>query len=235
MSEQSRQGDIPQESAYAKRIGKLSQILWEDQKFPIGECLKFEDLYLLDDLSIQLLLREMYSQTLLEALCGASPRMREKFFKNMSTAAAIMCRKDVEVMEDSFSSEVTTAAQDEILAIDRRINKNRIEEANRYRQLMEGKIEPEYPADQNSNIEFEVLLELEDRDIHSLLRQIDSELLIVALTGASRDLREKIFRNMSPRGAEMLREDLEMKGPVGVFQVAEAQDKILAVMYRGVI
>ncbi|MBU1775580.1 MAG: flagellar motor switch protein FliG, partial [Gammaproteobacteria bacterium] len=61
---------------------------------------------------------------------------------------------------------------------------------------------------------FEDLLEMEDRGIQLVLREVQSESLIVALKGASEELREKIFKNMSQRAAEMLREDLEAKGPV---------------------
>ncbi|MEO6929195.1 MAG: flagellar motor switch protein FliG, partial [Casimicrobiaceae bacterium] len=63
---------------------------------------------------------------------------------------------------------------------------------------------------------FENLLDLDDRGVQSLLREVQSEALIVALKGASETLREKIFKNMSQRAAEMLRDDLDAKGPVRI-------------------
>jgi len=60
---------------------------------------------------------------------------------------------------------------------------------------------------------FDNLIDIDDRGIQMILREIQSESLIVALKGASEEIREKIFKNMSQRASEMLREDLEAKGP----------------------
>jgi len=74
---------------------------------------------------------------------------------------------------------------------------------------------------------FENLLDIDDRSIQLLLREVQSESLIIALKGTSEDLREKIFKNMSQRAAEMLRDDLEAKGPVRVSEVEAEQKEIL--------
>jgi len=79
---------------------------------------------------------------------------------------------------------------------------------------------------------FENLNALDDRAIQTLLREVQSESLIVALKGAELDLREKIFKNMSSRAAEMLREDLEAKGPVRVSEVEAEQREILKIVRR---
>jgi flagellar motor switch protein FliG len=79
---------------------------------------------------------------------------------------------------------------------------------------------------------FENLLDVDDRGIQSLLREIQSESLIVALKGASEELREKVFKNMSQRAAEMLRDDLEAKGPVRVSEVESEQKEILKIVRR---
>jgi flagellar motor switch protein FliG len=79
---------------------------------------------------------------------------------------------------------------------------------------------------------FENLLQLDDRAIQTLLREVQSESLIVALKGADQQLREKIFKNMSSRAAEMLREDLEAKGPVRVSEVEAEQREILKIVRR---
>ncbi len=79
---------------------------------------------------------------------------------------------------------------------------------------------------------FENLLEVEDRSIQLILREIQSESLIVALKGASEELREKIFKNMSQRAGDALREDLSGKGPVKVSEVEAEQKEILRTVQR---
>ncbi|VVE03619.1 flagellar motor switch protein FliG [Pandoraea anhela] len=79
---------------------------------------------------------------------------------------------------------------------------------------------------------FENLLEVEDRSIQVLLKEIESESLIIALKGAPAELREKFFKNMSARAAELLREDLESRGPVRVSEVEAEQKKVLQVVRR---
>lgn len=79
---------------------------------------------------------------------------------------------------------------------------------------------------------FENLLEVDDRGIQALLREVQSESLIVALRGSPETLREKIFKNMSQRAAEMLRDDLEAKGPVRIAEVEAEQKAILQIVRR---
>jgi len=79
---------------------------------------------------------------------------------------------------------------------------------------------------------FENLMDVDDRGIQLLLREIQSDSLILALKGAPPELREKIFKNMSQRAAEMLREDLESKGPVRLSEVEAEQKEILKVARR---
>lgn len=79
---------------------------------------------------------------------------------------------------------------------------------------------------------FESLLEVEDRGIQTLLREVSSETLMVALRGADEMVKEKILRNMSKRAAEMLRDDLEVMPPVRLSEVEAAQKEILATAKR---
>ncbi len=79
---------------------------------------------------------------------------------------------------------------------------------------------------------FDNLIEIEDRGIQLILREVQSESLIVALKGASEELREKILKNMSTRAAETLREDLEGKGPVRLSEVEGEQKEILKLVRR---
>ena len=79
---------------------------------------------------------------------------------------------------------------------------------------------------------FDNIIDIDDRGIQVLLREVQSESLIVALKGASQELREKIFKNMSQRAAEMMREDLESKGPVRLSEVEAQQKEILQIVRR---
>lgn len=79
---------------------------------------------------------------------------------------------------------------------------------------------------------FENIIDIEDRGIQTMLREVQSESLIVALKGASQELRDKIFKNMSQRAAEMMRDDLESKGPVRLSEVEAQQKEILQVVRR---
>ncbi len=79
---------------------------------------------------------------------------------------------------------------------------------------------------------FDNLVDVDDQGIQALLREVSSDTLIIALKGADEAIREKIFKNMSKRAAEMLRDDLEAKGPVRVSEVEAAQKEILAIARR---
>jgi flagellar motor switch protein FliG len=79
---------------------------------------------------------------------------------------------------------------------------------------------------------FENILDIDDRGIQVILREVQSESLIVALKGASVEMREKVFKNMSQRAAEMMREDLESKGPVRLSEVETQQKEILQIVRR---
>lgn len=79
---------------------------------------------------------------------------------------------------------------------------------------------------------FDNILDIEDRGIQTILREVQSEALIIALKGSGAELREKIFKNMSQRAADMLREDLDAKGPVRLSEVEARQKEILAIVRR---
>ena len=76
---------------------------------------------------------------------------------------------------------------------------------------------------------FDNLITIDDRSMQELLRQVAAEKLLLALKGADDELKDKIFKNMSQRAAEMLRDDLEAKGPVRLSEVEGAQKEILQI------
>ena len=79
---------------------------------------------------------------------------------------------------------------------------------------------------------FDDLNKLDDKGFQALLKEVQSESLIIALKGAAPELRERVFRNMSSRAAEMLREDLDSRGPVRVSEVEAEQKEMLKIVRR---
>lgn len=79
---------------------------------------------------------------------------------------------------------------------------------------------------------FEDLINLEDRSIQRILREVDSKKLALALKTVNENLKEKVFANMSQRAGEMLREDMEFLGPVRLKDVEEAQQEIVNAVRR---
>ncbi len=79
---------------------------------------------------------------------------------------------------------------------------------------------------------FDDLVDVDDRGMQALLREVSTELLVVALKGADPQVQDKVFRNMSKRASEILRDDLEAKGPVKVSEVEGAQKEILNIARR---
>ncbi|WP_089677095.1 flagellar motor switch protein FliG [Halomonas shengliensis] len=79
---------------------------------------------------------------------------------------------------------------------------------------------------------FENLIDLDDRSIQIILKEIDTNSLVVALKGAPEALMDKFMRNMSQRAADLMREDMEARGPIRVSQVEAEQKTILQVVRR---
>ena len=79
---------------------------------------------------------------------------------------------------------------------------------------------------------FDDLINVDDRGIRTLLKEVRNEDLTVALKTASDDLKDKILGNVSERAAAMIQEDLEVMGPVRLSEVEESQQKIIQVARR---
>lgn len=79
---------------------------------------------------------------------------------------------------------------------------------------------------------FEDILTLDNRSIQRFLREVDNNLLAVALKGATEEVQKVIYSNMSKRLAEMIREDIEYMGPVRLKDVEEAQQKIVNIIRK---
>jgi len=79
---------------------------------------------------------------------------------------------------------------------------------------------------------FDDLMLVDDRGIQALLKEVQSESLVVALKGAKPELRDRILKNMSTRAAETLREELDGRGPVRVAEVEAEQKELLKIVRR---
>jgi flagellar motor switch protein FliG len=79
---------------------------------------------------------------------------------------------------------------------------------------------------------FDNLLKIDDRGMQAILRDVQADTLATALKGADEEISEKIYKNMSKRAAEILRDDISSKGPVRLSEVEQAQKEVLAVALR---
>lgn len=139
-----------------------------------------------------------------------------------------------EILESQLSGK-NTAKSSMIGGIQTAANILNFMEGSRESSIMEGV--KQVDEDLSERIQelmfvFANLVDVDDRGIQTLLREVTTESLVLALKGAEEELRDKIFKNMSKRAAEMLREDLETKGPVRISDVETAQKEILAVARR---
>jgi flagellar motor switch protein FliG len=74
---------------------------------------------------------------------------------------------------------------------------------------------------------FEDLFEIDDRSFQILLRGVDQKMLVSALKGAAPGLQDKVLRNLSQRAAQMLREEIEARGPMRQAEIEAARKEIL--------
>jgi flagellar motor switch protein FliG len=79
---------------------------------------------------------------------------------------------------------------------------------------------------------FDDLIKIDDKAMQTVLMEVQSESLVIALKGAAPELRERVFKNMSNRAAENLREELESRGPVRVSEVEAEQKELLKIVRR---
>ncbi len=129
------------------------------------------------------------------------------------------------VVDDYTSAGGIDAAVDVLNMVDRATEKTIIDSLEEQ--------EPELAEEIRKRMfVFEDIITLDDRAIQKILREIDSKDLALALKTASEEVASRIYRNMSKRAAEMLKEDIDYLGPVRLRDVEETQQKIVAVIRR---
>jgi flagellar motor switch protein FliG len=79
---------------------------------------------------------------------------------------------------------------------------------------------------------FDNLIDVDDRGIQSILREVQQDVLMKAIKGTDEGLKDKILKNMSKRAAEMLQDDLDAMGPIRISEVEAAQKEILSIARR---
>ncbi|EEG76528.1 flagellar motor switch protein FliG [Dethiobacter alkaliphilus] len=79
---------------------------------------------------------------------------------------------------------------------------------------------------------FEDIISLDDASIQRIIREVDQKDLALALKGSSDEVRERVFKNVSKRAAEMLREDIDFMGPVRLREVEEGQQRIVSIIRK---
>ncbi len=139
-----------------------------------------------------------------------------------------------DILEQQFAGHAKSQARSmggrriaaEILnSLDKKLEADVLEKLNEENEQLTGEIK-------DLMFVFENLLNVDDRGIQVILREVDTDKLITALKGASEELKAKIFGNMSKRAAELLADDLDAKGPVRVSEVEEAQREILTLAHK---
>jgi flagellar motor switch protein FliG len=135
-----------------------------------------------------------------------------------------------DIMEKQFAGKSTgktsslggaKAAADIVNFLDASVESAVMEQISRADEALGGKI-------QDLIFVFDNLIDIDDRGMQELLRNVQSDRLLIAMKGADDELKQKIFKNMSQRAAEMLKDDLEAKGPVKLSEVEGAQKEILS-------
>jgi len=210
----------------------------------------FENLIELHDRSIQLTLREIQSDTLVEALLPASMALRNKILRNLSSAAAQMLAEDIEA-RGPVPVATMQAAQQEIIGIALQKFSREIEPYIEGRSAFQSiyyrlenlsanerhfvsaaltQIEAETAAE--GEMVFDDLESLDEAGLKCLLDQVPHAWLVDALKSCSDGLRQKLLLNLPPDRAAALQEVLDLNGQAPILRCAAAQEKIIYAAYR---
>ncbi|MCC5810644.1 MAG: flagellar motor switch protein FliG [Ectothiorhodospiraceae bacterium] len=209
----------------------LEQLKWLDGK-TVAEMLRLEHPQI-----IAIVLAYLDSDHAAEVLAELPERTRHDILMRVATLGGIQpaaLQELDEIMERQFSGKQRIksssigglqAAANILNYLDSSVESPLMEHVAETDQELSEKI-------QDLMFTFADLNDVDDRSIQALLREISSELLVLALKGADDSLKDKFLKNLSRRAAEMLQDDLEARGPVRVSEVEQAQKEILSVAKR---
>ncbi|MGC8871560.1 MAG: flagellar motor switch protein FliG [Caldimicrobium sp.] len=225
--------------------GDKGKQLYEEIKREVGPE-TFKKLKKLDPKTIANFLANEHPQTIAIILVHLEPDLSgqvlqllpEKIRSEVLLRIALLDKVDPEIVK-----EISDALEEELKAVGGALGK-KIGGAEKAAEILSHagrdledeiltEIEDENPAlaeeIRKYLFTFEDFLKVDDFAIQTILREISTDDLKLALKGASPELREKFFRNMSKRAADLLREELEMMGPVRITEVEKAQMNIIRV------
>ena len=231
-----------------KAYGEKGKQIWEEIKKEIGPE-TFKKLKKLDPKTVANFLRNEHPQTIAIVLVHLDPEqsgqilqfLPEKIRAEVLLRIALLDKVDPEIVQ-----EISNALEEELQAVGGVLGRKLggTEKAAEILTHAGRDLEDEILSDieeENPNLAeeirkylftFEDFLQVDDLAIQTILREISTDDLRLALKGASEEVREKFLRNMSERAATLLREDLEVMGPVRVSEVEKAQQNIIKVAKR---
>ncbi len=206
----------------------LEALKWMDTR-AIAEMVRFEHPQI-----IAIILAYLESDQSAEVIAQLPENMRGEVLLRIATLDGIQpsaLRELDQIMEKQFAgnNQARTSAlggpkcaADIVNLLEPRIETVVMEEIKKADEVLGSKI-------QDLIFVFDNLVEVDDRGMQEILRQVPSDKLLLALKAANDELKEKVFKNMSQRAAEMLKDDLSSRGPVKLSEVEGAQKEILTV------
>lgn len=195
------------------------------------------------------ILRNEHPQTLALIIGHLHPDQGAELLQNLPAgvrAEVLMRLAKLEAVAEDMLMEVDKVLQSQLIAMGGKEGKkvggvaavaeilNAVDRATEEEVLSEIEEESAQMAEDIRNLMFvfEDIKALDDRSVRELLKEISNEDLTTALKGASDELKEKFFKNLSERAASMIREDLEIMGPVKLTEVEAAQQNIVKTVRR---
>ncbi|EFL50167.1 flagellar motor switch protein FliG [Solidesulfovibrio fructosivorans JJ]] len=195
------------------------------------------------------ILRNEHPQTLALILGHLHPDQAAELLQNLPSgvrAEVLMRLSKLEAVAEDMLLEVDKVLQNQLIAMGGKEGKkvggitsvaeilNAVDRATEEEVLSEIEEESAQMAEDIRNLMFvfEDIKGLDDRAIRELLKEVSNEELTQALKGASEDLRDKFFKNLSERAATMIQEDLEIMGPIRLAEVESAQQNVVKTVRR---
>lgn len=209
----------------------LEQLKWMDPR-SISDLIRLEHPQI-----VAIVLSYLDSDQAAEALGYLSPRSRPDILMRIATLEGVqpaaLQELDV-IMEKQLSgnSGVKSASMGGIQTAANILN---LMEGSISAELIENVLETDDEVGQkiqDKMFVFDNLIDVDDRGIQGLLKEVSTDILMLALRAAENELKEKIFANMSKRAAEMLRDDLEAAAPAKLSDVEGAQKEVLVIARR---
>jgi flagellar motor switch protein FliG len=206
----------------------LEQLKWMDSR-AISEMVRFEHPQI-----VAIILAYLEADQSAEVISQLPENVRAEVLLRIATLDGIQpaaLRELDQIMERQFAGNSQArssalggakCAADIVNMLEPRIESAVMEEINKVDEVLGAQI-------QDLIFVFDNLVDVDDRGMQELLRQVPSDKLLLALKAADERLKEKIFKNMSQRAAEMLKDDLASRGPVKLSEVEAAQKEILGV------